>query len=66
MSLTINGGATPSTTTEDALSIKAAQMAKNQQQLEGQMAVQLIQSATVEPVATPSTNAVGAFIDIHV
>jgi hypothetical protein len=65
--MTINSSnSLASNATDDALSIKVASMAKNQQKAEGQMAVQLIQSATVEQVALPSTATSGANINIKV
>jgi hypothetical protein len=69
MALTIHGASQANTSdlTQDVLALKATQMAKSQQEIEGQMAVQLIQSAVVtNPPVAQSNSALGSNIDIYV
>lgn len=66
MSISINSNNSVQMNTESAVAIKTAQKANNQQELEGQMALKLIQSATtVEQVAAPIGNS-GHNINIKV
>jgi hypothetical protein len=66
MAITLHSANSNADVSADALSIKTAQIAKNQQKVEGQMAMRLIQSATVEAVATPSFSSAGSIINISV
>lgn len=55
MSITIGSTEAAQTNTSTAHGIKTANLVKNQQELEGQMALKLIQSANVDNVALPTT-----------
>lgn len=65
MSIAINSSNAVQTNTESAVAIKTANLAKSQQVLEGEMALQLIQSANIEGLST-SSNSVGSQINIKV
>ena len=65
MSITINTNNSVQTNTESAVAIKTANLAKSQQAIEGEMALQLIQSASIDSLPTPSTT-VGTQINIKV
>lgn len=63
MSININSTSSIQTNDSTAVGIKTAQKAKGQQELEGQMALNLIQSAAIVP--PPSGNA-GNTVNIKV
>jgi hypothetical protein len=65
MSVTINSTSSVQSNTESAVAVKTAKLAKNQQALEGEMALKLIQSANIESLPTP-TSTVGTQINIKV
>ena len=65
MSLNINSQSAIQTNTESAVAIKTAQKAKSQQEIEGQMAMKLIETAAVDNVPAPQGNA-GNNINIKV
>ena len=66
MSITIGGPASSvQTNTDTGFALKTANLAKNQQEREGQMAVQMIQSASLDNIAPPSGN-VGTQVNIKV
>ena len=66
MSLTINSNNSVQTNTETAHAIKTANLAKSQQEIEGQMALNLIQSATVGQAVSPPVGNSGHNINISV
>jgi len=66
MSLTINSHDSVQTNTETAHAIKTAKLAKNQQELEGEMALNLIQSATNVQTVSPPVGNSGHNINITV
>ncbi|GAA0818831.1 hypothetical protein KO495_04335 [Colwellia sp. D2M02] len=66
MSITIGGSASSvQTNTDTGFALKTANLAKKQQELEGQMAIQMIQSASIDNVA-PASGSVGSNINIKV
>ena len=65
MSININSNNPVQTNTESAVAIKTANLAKGQQSLEGEMALQLIQSANIGSLPAPTAN-LGNSINIKV
>ncbi len=65
MSLNIGSSSSTQTNTDTTLALKTANLAKNQQSREGQMALELIQSANIESLLAPSGN-IGTQINIKV
>ncbi|MGJ8692589.1 MAG: hypothetical protein ACSHW0_08910 [Thalassotalea sp.] len=65
MSLAISSTAVVQSNVETAQGIKTAQKAKSQQEIEGQLALALIQSANINQVPAP-TNSSGSIINIKV
>ena len=65
MSINIHSNNPVQTNTETAAAIKTANLAKNQQSLEGEMALQLIQSANINLLPAPTAN-LGNSINIKV
>ena len=66
MSLTINSNNSVQTNTETAHAIKTAQLAKGQQEMEGHLALDLIQSAAGTQLASPPVGNSGHNINITV
>jgi len=65
MALSINSTSGVETNTETAHAIKTAQLAKSQAEIEGQMALDLIASASLESLPQPVGN-VGQTINVKV
>ena len=65
MAMTIGSTSSVQTNTDTAVALKTAGLAKNQQQLEGEMAMKLIQSADINNMPTPAAN-IGGLINIKV
>jgi hypothetical protein len=65
MSLTINTSSPVQTNTETAVAVKTAQKAQSQQELEGEMALNLIASADINQVPAPVGN-LGQQVNIKV
>lgn len=65
MSIIIGANNSTQTNTDTAVALKTANLAKNQQSREGQMALELIQSANIGSVPAVSGN-VGSQINIKV
>jgi len=66
MSITIGTPDAVQTNTATAHAIKTANLSKSQTELEGQMALNLIQSASVDSVALPTSGNSGQNINIKV
>jgi hypothetical protein len=66
MSISLQGTSSLTANAESPLEIKVAQMAKSQQKREGQMAIQLLESANVTPKVSAPTASSGAHINIKV
>ncbi len=66
MALSIGSTSSVQTNHGSATQIKTAQVAKSQQQLEGEMALKLIESANVDAVSLPTTSNSGQNINILV
>lgn len=66
MSLTIGSSDPVQTNTESAHAILTAQKAKSQQEIEGQMALKLINSASIDTAAMPPVGNSGHNINISV
>jgi hypothetical protein len=67
--LVIGSNSSAQTNTDTAFAVKTANLAKNQQSREGQMALELIQSANITNLATPAVNlsgSIGTQINIKV
>lgn len=64
MSISINSTSSVQTNHESAHAIKTAQLAKSQQEIEGQMALNLIQSAA--PTSTGLSSNPNQIVDIKV
>ena len=65
MSIAINSTTPAQTNTDTGVALKTAGLAKSQQELEGQMALNLIQSAVVTNIPSPVGNT-GSQINIKV
>ena len=65
MSIALNSTSAAQTNTDTGVALKTAELAKSQQELEGQMALNLIQSAVVTNVPAPIGNS-GTQINIKV
>lgn len=65
MSLSIGSSSSAQTNTDTTVALKTANLVKNQQSREGQMALELIQSANIESLLAPSGN-IGTQINIKV
>ncbi len=63
MSLSIGSNSSVQTNIDTGVALKTANLAKNQQAREGQMALELIQSANIEGLALSSGN-IGTQINI--
>ncbi len=66
MSITIGSTDSVQTNTESAHAILTAKKAQSQQEIEGQMALKLIESASPEAVAMPAVGNSGHNINIKV
>jgi len=66
MSITIGSTDAVQTNTQSAHGILTAKKAQTQQEIEGQMALKLIQSASVENVTSPAVGNSGHNINISV
>jgi hypothetical protein len=56
-------GAGPSATSGATLELKALQLAKSQQEREGQASLQLLESAADVPRASSANGAIGSIVD---
>lgn len=66
MSITIGSSDTVPTNTDTAHGILTTKKAQSQQEIEGQMAIKLIESANVESAAMPTMGNSGHIINIKV
>ena len=66
MSVEINGNNATAITTETLLEVKVASLAKTQTELEGQMALALIDSASIENATLPAVGNSGLNVNIKV
>ncbi|TPH12773.1 hypothetical protein [Litorilituus lipolyticus] len=65
MSIVLGSPSSVQTNTDTGFALKTASLAKDQQELEGQMAIKLIQTADLSNVPAPSGNS-GSQVNIKV
>jgi len=64
MSISLQGTNSLAVNVNSPLEIKVAQLVKSQQKREGQMAMQLLESASITPSVSAPTVSSGAYINI--